>query len=249
MVVLKSKAELEIMRQAARIISSIAKGLCTHVKSGVTTKKLDELANELILQENVEPAFKGYQGYPATICTSINEVIVHGIPENRSLRDGDILSLDLGIKYKEFYSDIALTVCVGEVKPKIKKLVDVTKKALFEGIRYAKVNNHVSDISSSIQNYVEKNGFSIVRNFVGHGIGRNLHEEPEVPNFGKPKHGLILKSGMVLAIEPMVNMGSWECVILEDGWTAVSKDRLPSAHFEHTIAITDEGPEILTSFN
>ena len=180
------------------------------------------------------------------MCASINEEIVHGIPSDRLINEGDIISLDLGINYEGYFSDTAVTLGLGRIPAKVKKLIEVTKKALFEGIKQARRENNLSDISFSIQNYVEKHGFSVVRAFVGHGIGYKLHEEPEIPNFGKPHQGPILKNGMVFAIEPMVNMGTWESEILDNGWTAVTKDRLPSAHFEHTVAITENGPEILT---
>jgi methionyl aminopeptidase len=199
-----------------------------------------------VLKENAIPAFKGYKGFPATVCTSVNEEIVHGIPGKRRLKEGDIISIDLGVNYQGYFSDAAVTLPVGNIDAKKRKLIEVTKKSLAEGIKQAKAGNNLFDISYSIQNYVEKNGFSVVRQFVGHGIGRSLHEEPEIPNFGRAKEGEVLKTGMVFAIEPMVNMGTWECEILENGWTAVTKDRLPSAHFEHTVAITEKGPEILT---
>ncbi len=216
------------------------------VKAGVSTRQIDALAERLILVYGASPAFKGYKGFPATVCASINEEIVHGIPSERVLKDGDIIGLDLGVNYKGYFSDAAVTLPIGKVPVKIKKLIDVTKAALSEGIKEARAGNHLLDISSRIQKYVEANGFSIVRQFVGHGIGLSLHEEPEIPNFGQPGHGPLLKEGMCLAIEPMVNMGGWESEILENGWTAVTKDRLPSAHFEHTVAITAKGPEILT---
>jgi methionyl aminopeptidase len=204
------------------------------------------LAEELLRQEDVAPAFKGYRGFPATVCTSVNEEIVHGIPGERILKQGDIIGLDLGINYEGYFSDVAVTLAVGTINPRKKKLLEVTREALSEGIKEAKEDNYLMNISCAIQNYVERNGFSVVRQFVGHGIGKSLHEEPEVPNFGKPNQGPVLKKGMVLAIEPMVNMGTWESLILDNGWTAVTKDGMPSAHFEHTVAVTENGPEILT---
>ena len=209
--------------------------------------EVDGIAEGLFRQEKVASAFKGYRGYPAYICTSVNEEIVHGIPGPRILLEGDILSLDAGIQYEGYFSDAAVTLPIGRVDAKAKKLIEVTRQSLIEGIRQAKENNRLFDISHAIQAFVEKHGFSVVRQFVGHGIGRNLHEEPEIPNFGRPGEGVTLKSGMVLAIEPMVNVGEWESEILENGWTAVTRDGLPSAHFEHTVAITEDGPEILTS--
>lgn len=246
MIPLKTKEDLEKQRISGKILAKILKQIQEFIRPGITTAEINQLADELVIKEGVQPAFKGYKGFPATICTSINEEIVHGIPGEKVLEAGDIISLDLGIKYEGHFSDAAVTLAVGEVNSGKRKLIGVAKKALYEGIRQAQAENHLSDISYSIQNYVEKNGFSVVRQFVGHGIGVNLHEEPEIPNFGRPHQGPVLKSGMVLAIEPMVNMGTWELELLDNGWTAVTKDRLPSAHFEHTVAITDKGPEILT---
>jgi methionyl aminopeptidase len=217
------------------------------IRAGISTQEIDQLAEELVRKENAIPAFKGYKGFPANICTSINEEIVHGIPGERRLENSDIISLDLGINYEGYFSDAAITLAVGRVEPRIKRLIEVTKTALSEGIKQARIENHLSDISYAIQSYVEKNGFSVVREFVGHGIGLKLHEEPEIPNFGRPQQGPILKEGMVFAIEPMVNMGSWESKILDNGWTAVTKDGLASSHFEHTVAITENGPAILTN--
>lgn len=247
MIPIKSKRDLQILRRSGRILAKIMKQAERFVGAGVSTAQIDSFIEELVLKESAIPAFKGYKGFPASVCTSINEEIVHGIPGERRLKEGDIIGLDLGINYKGYFSDSAITLAIGQVDLRVKKLLEVTKKALFEGIKKACARNHVSDISHSIQNYVEKNGFSIVRQFVGHGIGCSLHEEPEVPNFGTPGRGPLLESGMVLAIEPMVNMGTWQSEILDNGWTAVTKDRLPSAHFEHTVAITENGPEILTN--
>ncbi|MFA4842709.1 MAG: type I methionyl aminopeptidase [Candidatus Omnitrophota bacterium] len=246
MIPLKSKEDLENMRCGGRILAGIMKRIENFVRAGVTTLEIDRFAQELAVSENVMPAFKGYKGYPAVICTSVNEEIVHGIPSARKLKSGDIVSLDLGINYQGFFCDAAITVAVGIVDSQVKKLIEVTKKSLSDGIRQARVDRHLTDISYAIQNCAESNGFSVVRQFVGHGIGKSLHEEPEIPNFGRPRQGPVLKNGMVLAIEPMVNMGGWESEIMEDGWTAVTKDRLPSAHFEHTVAVTEVGPEILT---
>jgi len=234
------------MRQAGKILTKIMRRLQESVAVGMTTAEIDCLAADLIHKEKVIPAFKGYKGYPATICTSVNDEIVHGIPGQRKLKDGDIISLDLGINYQGYFSDMAITLPLGRVRAPVKKLIEVTKKSLTEGIKAARVNNRLSDISCAIQSYVERNGFSVVRQFVGHGIGKNLHEAPEVPNFGRPHQGAVLQSGMVIAIEPMVNIGSWECSVSENGWTAVTDDGSISAHFEHTVAITQAGPEILT---
>lgn len=232
---------------SGKILAKIMKKLEECVKPGITTGEIDSLADGLIIKENAIPAFKGYKGFPASICTSVNEEIVHGIPGKRKLIEGDILSLDLGINYKGYFSDAAVTLPVGRINSRIEDLIEATKESLFEGIKQARPNNNLSDISHSIQEYVEKKGFSVVRQFVGHGIGSNLHEEPEIPNFGEAHHGPLLKVRMVLAIEPMVNMGTWESEILDNGWTAVTKDGLASAHFEHTVAITETGAQILTN--
>ncbi len=243
---IKSKEELDKMRKAGVILARLIKKLQRIVTVGVATIDMDRYAEELVSKENCIAAFKGYKGFPASVCTSINEEIVHGIPGGRRLKNGDIISLDIGINYEGYFSDAAVTLPIGEVSSGVKKLIDTTRKALSEGIKRAIAQNQLSDISYSIQDYVEKNGFSVVRQFVGHGIGSQLHEEPEIPNFGRPHEGPMLKSGMVFAIEPMVNMGTWESRIMNNGWTAVTKDGLASAHFEHTVAITENGPEILT---
>ena len=246
MIPLKSERDLEMLRRSGKILTKIMQKLRGFIRIGISTHEIDRLAEELVRKENAMPAFKGYKGFPANICTSVNEEIVHGIPSERKLKEGDIISLDLGINYAGYFSDVAVTLAVGRINSRLKQLIDTTRKALSEGIKQARVGNHLFDISYAIQNYVEKQGFSVVRQFVGHGIGYNLHEEPEIPNFGLPHQGPILKSGMVFAIEPMVNMGTWESRIIDNGWTAVTKDGLASAHFEHTVAITDRGPEILT---
>lgn len=202
----------------------------------------------MILKLGGIPAFKGYRGFPGDICTSINEEVVHGIPGKRRLRDGDILSLDIGVKFSGYYGDAAVTIPVGSVSKEVKRLLEVTEEALYVGIGYARQGMRLSDLSHAIQTHAEKNGFSVVREFVGHGIGAKMHEEPQIPNFGEPNHGPRLKKGMVLAIEPMVNTGGPEVEILRDNWTAVTKDRKLSAHFEHTVLITDKEPEILTKY-
>jgi len=247
MIPLRSKEELEFLRRSGKILAGVMDKVKSKIHAGMSTQEIDSIAEKLILDEKCVPAFKGYNGYPATACTSINEEIVHGIPGERILEEGDILSLDLGLSCEGYFSDAAFTLGIGKLDPKVRKLLDVAKKSLYAGIKAAKIDNHLFDISYSIQNYVERNGFSVVRQFVGHGIGRALHEEPEIPNFGRPDQGPRLKNGMVFAIEPMVNMGGWESEILDNGWTAVTKDRMPSAHFEHTVAITENGPEVLTS--
>jgi len=212
----------------------------------MTTQEIDILAEDLMRAAGVQPAFKGYRGYPACVCTSINEEVVHGIPKGRMLLEGDIVSIDVGIIHQGYYSDMAFTAGLGKIFPERKNLLDVTEQSLAQGIAQARTGNHLSDISHAIQSYVESQGFSVVREFVGHGIGKNLHEDPEIPNFGDPHQGPVLKEGMVLAIEPMVNFGAWQTVILDDGWTVITQDGKPSAHFEHTVAITKKGPEILT---
>ncbi|MCX5701360.1 MAG: type I methionyl aminopeptidase [Candidatus Omnitrophica bacterium] len=247
MIPIKSEKDLEMLRKSGKILARVMLRLQELIKVNISTEEIDQLAEKLILEEDAVSAFKGYKGFPANICASVNEEIVHGIPDSRRIREGDILSLDLGINYKGYFSDLAVTLTVGKVDAQVKKLIEVTKAALSVGITQARQDNHLSDISYAIQDYVERSGFSVVRQFVGHGIGLSLHEEPEIPNFGLPHRGEILKNGMVLAIEPMVNMGTWEAEILNNGWTAVTKDRMPSAHFEHTIAITSNGPEILTN--
>ncbi len=246
MIHLKSEEDLKMLRKSGKILAKVMQNLRGFIKAGVTTLEIDNLADELIRKEDAKSAFKGYRGFPAHICTSINEEIIHGIPSSRKLNEGDILSLDMGVDYKGYFSDSAITVGIGEIDFKRKKLIEVTKNALSTAIKQACKENHLSDISYAVQNCVESKGFSVVRQFVGHGIGHSLHEDPEIPNFGLSHRGPVLKQGMVFAIEPMVNMGTWESKILDNGWTAVTLDGLPSAHFEHTVAITDNGPEILT---
>jgi methionyl aminopeptidase len=248
MIQLKSESELEIMSQGGKILSRIISELSRSVKAGVSTKELDEIAEKLIKKEKVVSAFKDYRGFPGHICISINEEIVHGIPQTeRIAKKGDIISTDIGIIYRDYYVDAAFTSPVGEIDASKRELLKVTFQALQKGIKQVKINNRLSDISYAIQRYVEAHKFSIVREFVGHGIGKQLHEDPQIPNFGLPHQGPILKKGMVLAIEPMVNMGSWEVDIADNGWTAITRDRLPSAHFEHTVAVTEEGVRILTA--
>lgn len=234
------------MAEASRIVAEVFEEIKKKIAPGVTTKELDRFAESFILSKGAKPAFKGYRGYPASACTSINEQVVHGIPSATKVKDGDILSLDIGVQYKGFYGDSAVTLPVGRISDRAIKLLSVTEHALEAGIEKAVAGNRLSDISSAIQQCAESEGFSVVRNFVGHGIGRGLHEEPQIPNFGKPGEGPKLMEGMTLAIEPMVNAGGWEVIILSDGWTAVTKDSSLSAHFEHTIAITKNGPGILT---
>ena len=243
---IKSEEELAILREAGAILAKIINELKRSLKSGITTKDVDTRAEELIKGYNVIPAFKGYRGFPANICISLNEQVVHGIPSDRVIKEGDIVSLDVGIIYKNYFSDTAVTMGIGAIKPELQKLLQVAEQSLYKGIEQAHVDHHLSDISHAVQSFVEANGFSVVRDFVGHGIGRRLHEDPEIPNFGIAHQGPLLKKGMVLAIEPMVNLGGWPTKILNDGWTVVTQDGAASAHFEHTITITDKEPEILT---
>ncbi|MBN2453723.1 MAG: type I methionyl aminopeptidase [Candidatus Omnitrophica bacterium] len=246
MIALRGAEEIGRIRSAGRIIGATFGLLKRHIKPGVRTRELDRLAREEILRLGGYPAFKGYKGYPANICVSINEAVVHGIPSERKLREGEIVSIDIGVKYRDYFADAAMTFAVGEISEPARRLMQVTKKSLEMGIENAVAGKRLSDISSAIQKHVESNGFSVVRSFVGHGIGTGIHEDPEVPNYGKPGMGPRLEPGMVLAIEPMVNAGTHEVEILDDGWTAVTADRKFSAHFEHTIAIRDGAAEILT---
>lgn len=246
MIVVKSKDEIERIADACRIVAEALEGVRAAVVEGVTTKEIERLAVELIKKKGGVPAFKGYRGYPAGICTSVNSEVVHGIPSERKLEGGDILSIDLGVYLKGYFGDAAITVPVGKASDEAMRLVRVTEEALYKGIEAAGVGSRVSDISNAVQRHVEGEGFSVVRQFVGHGIGKLLHEEPQIPNYGAPGRGPRLRAGMALAIEPMVNAGGWEVVILDDGWTAVTKDGSISAHFEHTVAVTDGETRILT---
>lgn len=236
------------MRRAGAVLSQALSAVAAAVRPGVTTQALDELAVLELSRRRAKPAFLGYHGFPASLCVSLNNEIIHGIPSRRRvIREGDLVSLDLGCLYDGFYSDLAVTVAAGPVSPEAQKLIDVTRSALAAGIAAMRPQGRLGDISHAIQRHAEAAGFSVVREFVGHGIGRSLHEDPAVPNYGKAGTGVRLTAGMVLAIEPMVNAGGWEARILEDGWTSVTKDGGLSAHFEHTVAMTDRGPEILTS--
>jgi len=246
MIPLKSGKDLGYLRDAGKILSAVVKEVQKAVKPGMPTLEIDRLAESLIREKGALPAFKGYKGFPATACVSVNEEIVHGIPSERKLLEGDLVSIDLGVNYKGYFSDAAVTVAVGKVSTDVNRLIKAAKDSLDAGIKQALPGNHLTDISNAIQSLVEAQGFSVVRQFVGHGIGLNLHEDPEIPNFGKAGQGPVLKEGMCLAIEPMINMGTWEADFSANGWTAMTKDRLPSAHFEHTVALTKNGPEILT---
>ncbi len=246
MIVLRSDDEIRLIRQAGSILAEALEKLKRSVKPGVRTKDLDAIARDEIIKRGGYPAFKDYKGFPANICVSINEAVVHGIPSNRKIKDGDIVSIDIGVKFKDYFADAAITVAAGRISDTAQKLIDVTEKALYIGIENALSGNRISDVSNSIQAHVESNGFSVVRALVGHGIGARLHEEPEVPNYGRPGTGPKIEPGMVLAIEPMVNEGAFDVETLEDGWTTITKDRSLSAHFEHTIAVREEKAEILT---
>ncbi len=243
---IKTSQELQTLRDAGKILARIVGCIKSSLKIGMTTRDIDQQAEILIRQEGVLPAFKGYRGFPACTCISVNEEIVHGIPGDRVIKDGDIVSIDIGIIYQEYFSDMAVTVGCGEMNATRQKLLDVTRQALYKGIAQARSGARLGDLSHAIQKYVESKGFSIVRDFVGHGIGRELHEDPEIPNYGEPNTGPVLKPGMVLAIEPMVNMGGFQTKTLKDGWTVITADKKPSAHFEHSIAVTEDGPVILT---
>jgi methionyl aminopeptidase len=246
MIILKSPEEIEKMSLSCLIVARTLDYLKNIIKAGMTTKQIDQLAEEFIRANDALPAFKGYRGYPASICASVNNEIIHGIPSDRVLEDGDILGIDLGAYKNGFYGDAAYTFSIGTIDYEGETLLRVTEESLYLGIEQAREGNRVSDISNVIQMHIESNGFSVVRAFVGHGIGRSLHEDPQIPNFGPPGRGPRLKSGMTLAIEPMVNEGGYEVVMLSDGWTAVTMDGKRSAHFEHTILVTEDEPKILT---
>ncbi|HEY8741323.1 MAG TPA: type I methionyl aminopeptidase [Candidatus Dormibacteraeota bacterium] len=247
MITVKSKAELQLMRDAGKLLSEVLDELADLCKAGVTTNEIDRVADGLIRRRNATPGFLGYNGFPKSLCISVNEEVVHGIPGPRVIEDGDLVSLDCGLVHKGLWADSGRTVLVGDVSDEGKRLVEVTRKALAKGIEQAQPGNRVGDISAAVQRVVEAGGFSVVRNFVGHGIGRNMHEEPQVPNFGVPGTGPLLKPGYALAIEPMVNQGTHEVQMLEDRWTIITADGKLSAYFEHTVLITEEGPEISTA--
>jgi len=247
MIELKTPQEIDVMRKAGAMVGELLEHLSRRVAPGITTKALDEAAHDFIRERGAQPAFLGYRGYPATICVSVNEEVVHGIPGAREIRAGDVVSIDAGVVVDGLYGDAAVTVVVGAVSADTQRLVDTTREALGAGIAKAAVGNRVSDISHAVEQVIVREGFGIVRDFVGHGIGRAMHEDPPIPNFGPPNTGPRLESGMVLAIEPMVTLGRPEVEISADGWTAITKDRSLAAHFEHTVAITDDGASILTA--
>jgi len=247
MIILKTPQEISIMREGNRILALLFEHLSPLIQPGISTAELDKEAEYFIQSHNALPAFKGYRGYPCTLCTSVNNEVIHGIPGHRTLKSGDIISIDVGALYQGYFSDSARTFAVGTISKKARKLMDVTEKSLYEGISQAVPGNHLYDISAAVQKVVESAGYSVVREFVGHGIGKTLHEDPQLPNFGRKGTGIVLQEGMTLAIEPMVNEGSWKVNILKDGWTAVTADGSLSAHFEHSIAITAQGPVILSA--
>ncbi|MFD2216898.1 MULTISPECIES: type I methionyl aminopeptidase [Bacillaceae] len=246
MIICKTQRELEIMREAGRIVALTHQELIKHIKPGVTTKELDVIAEKFIRAHDAIPSFKGYNGFRGSICASVNEELVHGIPGDRVLNDGDIISIDIGAKYNGYHGDSAWTYPVGKISDEAQRLLDVTEESLFRGLKEAKPGDRLSNISHAIQTYVEEHGFSVVREYVGHGVGQELHEDPQIPHYGPPNKGPRLKPGMVLAIEPMVNAGTRYVRTLEDDWTVVTVDGKYCAHFEHTIAITEDGFEILT---
>lgn len=246
MIQIKTAAEIEQMREAGLAVAQTLAGLRELVRPGVTTRELDRYAADSLRARGVRPAFKGYRGYPASLCASPNEVVVHGIPSDRALAEGDVLSLDLGAECEGFFGDAAVTLPVGRISPEAERLLRVTAEALARGIEQARPGNRLHDISWAIQSCAEAAGYGVVRDYVGHGIGRAMHEDPQVPNFGRPGSGPRLQAGMVLAIEPMINAGGAAVEVLDDGWTVVTADRRLSAHFEHTVAIREGGPDVLT---
>jgi methionyl aminopeptidase len=249
MVILKLPEEIEKAKASNQIVAEVLSRLREKVKPGVTTRDLDTFAEGIAEKRGAKPAFKGYRGYPYSLCTSINEEVVHGMPSTRILNEGDIIGLDFGVYYKGFFGDATITLPVGKVDVNARKLMEVTEQSLYRGIEQAEDGNRLGDISAAVQQTVEAAGFSIVRDFVGHGIGRSLHEEPQIPNYGKAGRGVELKKGMIFAIEPMVNEGDYRVRVLSDGWTVVTEDGMLSAHFEHSVAITDNGPVILSKLD
>lgn len=248
MIIPKTAEEIELMRQSALLVSKTLGMIATEIKEGVTTLQLDKLAEEFIIDSGAVPGFKGLYGCPSTLLTSVNEQVVHGLPTNRPIENGDIVSVDCGVLMNEFYGDHAYTFEIGEVKPETKKLLQVTKESLYIGIREFKAGNRVEDVGNAIQKYTESFGYGVVRELVGHGLGRKMHEAPEMPNYGKRGKGKLFIEGMVVAIEPMINMGTKNIKTLKDGWTIVTRDNKPSAHFEHNVALVNGKPELLSTF-
>lgn len=247
MIIIKNQDSINRMYEAGHIVALVHEKLKSILTPGISLLELDRVAEELILSKGAIPSFKGYGGFPATICASIDEEVIHGIPSKRILKEGEIVSIDVGACYQGFHGDAAFTAAIGTVSEEKRRLIEVTEQCFYEGIKWAKAGNHLGDISHNIQKVVENAGFSVVREFVGHGVGRDLHEDPPVPNYGPPGRGPILKAGMTLAIEPMVNAGTFRIEVLEDGWTVVTKDGKPSAHYEHSVLITEGDPILLTS--
>lgn len=246
MITLKSKREIELLKKAGNIVYQTHQYLKPYIKEGITTKELDKLAEDFIRSQDATPSFKGYQGFPGTICASINDEVVHGIPGNRKLKNGDIISIDIGACYKGYHGDSAWSYPVGEISEEAKYLLEHTEKSLFIGLEQIKPGNRVGDIGAAIEEYANNHNLGVVVELVGHGVGTSIHEEPEVPNYGKHGTGPLLKEGMVIAVEPMLNLGTPDIYILDDEWTIKTDDGLPSAHFEHTVAVTKDGYEILT---
>jgi methionyl aminopeptidase len=246
-IIIKSEREIALMRQAGRMVAKVLKILCQQVRSGMKTRELDVIAATEIERLGGKPSFKGYRGFPANLCVSVNDEVVHGIPGERILRDGDIVSLDLGVVFNGFQGDGAVTIGVGEISPQARALIKTTEEVLNAGIAAARAGARLGDVSSTIQGYAESRGYSVVREYSGHGIGREMHEEPQIPNFGLPGTGPVLEKGMTIALEPMVNIGDWRTRLGDDRWTVLTADGSLSAHFEHTIAITDDGAEVLTA--
>lgn len=249
MIHIKTKEEVELLRENNILVSMTLAEVAKHIKVGVATKELDAVAEAFIRSHGAVPGFLGYNGFPATLCISVNEQVVHGFPSDYILREGDIISVDCGTIMKGFYGDSAYTFAVGTVAPQVERLLQITKEALYNGVAQAKAGNHIGDISSAVQKHAESNGFSVVRELVGHGLGRAMHEEPEVPNYGKSGQGALLKPGMVICIEPMINMGTKQVVFEKDGWTVRTRDRKPSAHYEFAVAITEGEADVLTDFS
>jgi len=249
MVILKQPDEIDKAKASSRIVAEVLSVLRERIKPGVTTRELDKIAESYTEKRGAKPAFKGYRGYPYSLCASVNEEVVHGMPSGRGLKEGDIVGLDFGVYYQGFYGDAAVTLPVGRVSEEAARLMRVTEQSLYAAIEQASSGNRLGDISAAVQETAESAGYSVVRDFVGHGIGRNMHEDPQIPNFGKKGRGIELQTGMILAIEPMVNAGRYRVKILPDGWTVITEDGSLSAHFEHSVAITDNGPEILSRLN
>lgn len=246
MISIKSTSEIKKMRAAGKVLAGTFNELEKHIQPGITTKKLDKIAYDYILSQGARPNFLNYHGFPGSICASLNDTVIHGIPDDTILKEGDIISLDMGVVIDGYHSDAARTFPVGNISDEAKRLIDVTKQSFFEGIKYARHGERLYSVSATIQDYVESHGYSIVRGYCGHGIGKSLHEDPEIPNYGSFGHGIRLCKGMTLAIEPMVNMGAYETKVLSDGWTVKTKDGSLACHYENTVLITDQNPEILT---